>query len=126
MPLTLFLVPQANAATISEIATNTGKSMGNIASLLEDVSLIAGIGFIMASFFKFHQHKLNPQQVPISQGITLLLVGGGLTIFPALLPVGGKAIVGSGATFGSLTDTTGSAIIKSLNGKGGSTPSPKS
>jgi intracellular multiplication protein IcmD len=64
--------------------------------------------------------------VPISQGITLLLVGGGLTIFPALLPVGGKALVGSGATFGSLTDTTGSAIINSLSGKGGPTPKPKS
>ena len=25
------------------------------------ISLIAGIGFIIAAFFKFHQHKQNPQ-----------------------------------------------------------------
>ena len=25
------------------------------------ISLIAGIGFVIAAFFKFHQHKQNPQ-----------------------------------------------------------------
>ena len=116
--LVFFILPESFAAgvTISAIATNTGNSMANLAGLLEDVSLITGIGFIMASFFKFHQHKLNPQQVPISQGIVLLLVGGGLTIFPALLPVGGKALAGSGASFGTLTDITGSALLTSLKG----------
>jgi len=107
--------PAGGGTTIASIASNTSASMGNIATLLEDVSLIAGIGFVMASFFKFHQHKLNPQQVPISQGITLLLIGGGLTIFPALLPVGGKAIAGSGATFGQLSDAGGSQLVNNLN-----------
>ena len=116
IPLVFFVSPEALGVTISDIAKNTGTSMESLAGLLEDVSLITGIGFIMASFFKFHQHKLNPQQVPISQGIVLLLVGGGLTIFPALLPVGGKALAGSGASFGSLTDSNGSALIKNLNG----------
>ena len=116
LALIFFIFPQALAAvTITDIASNTGSSMKSIAELLEDVSLITGIGLIMASFFKFHQHKLNPQQVPISQGIVLLLVGGGLTIFPALLPVGGKALAGSGASFGSLTDSSGAALIKNLN-----------
>lgn len=115
IPLTFFIAPNAFAVSISDIATNTGTSMTYVAGLLEDVSLIAGIGFVMASFFKFHQHKLNPQQVPISQGITLLLVGGGLTIFPALLPVGGKALAGSGAQFGQLSDRTGSNIIANLS-----------
>jgi intracellular multiplication protein IcmD len=119
IPLGLFLCPNAFAAgtSLQDIATNTATSMTYIASLLEDVSLIAGIGFVMASFFKFHQHKLNPQQVPISQGITLLLIGGALTIFPALLPVGGKALAGSGASFGTLSDTTGSNLVKDLNSK---------
>jgi intracellular multiplication protein IcmD len=117
-PLVLFIAPHASAVTISEIAKNTGSSMGSVAELLEDVSLITGIGFIMASFFKFHQHKLNPQQVPISQGIVLLLIGGGLTIFPALLPAGGKALAGSGASFGSLSDLSGSALISNLKDSG--------
>lgn len=120
IPLVFFIAPDASAAgvSISQISKNTSSSMGYVASLLEDVSLIAGIGFIMASFFKFHQHKLNPQQVPISQGITLLLVGGGLTIFPALLPVGGQAIAGSGASFGTLSDADGSKILSNLGGTG--------
>jgi intracellular multiplication protein IcmD len=116
MALVFFIFPEALASvTITDIASNTGSSMKSVAELLEDISLITGIGLIMASFFKFHQHKLNPQQVPISQGIVLLLVGGGLTIFPALLPVGGKALAGSGASFGSLTDASGAALIKNLN-----------
>ena len=112
--LSLALAPAGFSATISDIATNTSNTMKSVAQLLEAVSLIAGIGFVMASFFKFHQHKLNPQQVPISQGITLLIIGGGLTMFPALLPVGGKAIAGGSATFGSLSDTDGAAILKQV------------
>jgi hypothetical protein len=27
-----------------------------------DPGLLAGIGFVIAAFFKFHQHKQNPQQ----------------------------------------------------------------
>jgi len=57
--------------------------------------LIAGIGFIMASFFKFHQHKLNPTQVPMSQGITLLLIGAGLAVFPHLFGTATQAVFGT-------------------------------
>lgn len=119
--ITFLLLPDfmmaAGKATnsISTIAANMGNTMKAVAGILEDISLVAGIGFVMASFFKFHQHKLNPQQVPISQGITLLLVGGGLTVFPALIPVAGHAVVGSDAKFGSLTDKTGTNITDLLN-----------
>jgi len=96
----LFIVPDALAAaptavTLSDISKNVDTSVTQLATVLTDVSLIAGIGFIMASFFKFHQHKLNPTQVPISQGITLLLIGAGLCLFPTMLPTATKAIFGS-------------------------------
>lgn len=71
--------------TLSGISSNVGKSIGHIANLLEDVSLVTGIGFVLASFFKFHQHKLQPTQVPMSQGVTLLVIGAGLCVFPHLL-----------------------------------------
>ena len=82
---------------LSSIAGNVDTSVKELATVLSDVSLIAGVGFVMASFFKFHQHKLNPTQVPISQGVTLLLIGAGLVLFPTMLPTAKRALFGSGA-----------------------------
>ena len=96
------LAAAPTGVSLSTIATNVGSSVTNLAKILEDVALVAGVGFIMASFFKFHQHKLNPQQVPMSQGITLLLVGAGLAVFPHLIPTASHAVFGSGATQASV------------------------
>ncbi|HLB56245.1 MAG TPA: type IV secretion protein IcmD [Coxiellaceae bacterium] len=85
----------AASVTLSGISTNVGKAVTNIAGLLEDVSLVCGIGFILASFFKFHQHKLQPTQVPMSQGVTLLVIGAGLCVFPHLLNTTTKAAFGA-------------------------------
>ena len=92
-----------SAVTVSTIANQVGKSVGHLAVVLTDVSLIAGIGFVMASFFKFHQHKLNPTQVPMSQGITLLMIGAALLLFPTMLPTATNAVFGSKATFGQVS-----------------------
>ncbi len=91
-----------SAVTVSAIADNVGSSVGHMAVVLTDVSIIAGIGFVMASFFKFHQHKLNPTQVPLSQGITLLLIGAALLLFPTMLPTATHAVFGS-ASFGQIS-----------------------
>lgn len=82
-------------ATVSSIATNVASSAGSTAIILKDVALLGGVGFIMAALFKFWQHKLNPTQIPISQGVTLLLVGGGLMMFPVLLPVASNSLFGT-------------------------------
>lgn len=97
---------------LSDIQTNLGSSVGQLAIILQDISLVAGIGFVMASFFKFHQHKLNPTQVPISQGITLLLIGAGLLLFPVLLPTAAKAAFGTTA----ISKTSGGAITSLISG----------
>ena len=85
-----------NAEKISTLSTNISKALGGFASILQNVSLVCGIGFILVSFFKFHQHKLNPTQVPISQAITLLVIGACLTVFPHLIETPATAITGSG------------------------------
>ncbi|MDF1796615.1 MAG: type IV secretion protein IcmD [Coxiellaceae bacterium] len=95
------------SVTVSLIANNIGTTVTQTAKILQDLSLIAGIGFIMASFFKFHQHKLNPTQVPMSQGVTLLVIGAGLTLFPILIPTAGSAVLGSKA---SVSKVSGSGI----------------
>lgn len=103
----------SSTVTLSAIATNIGKSVTSLSIILEDTALIAGIGFILASFFKFHQHKMNPQQAPMSQGITLLLIGAGLTLFPVLIPTAATVVVGTGQTLGTIS---GGAITSLISG----------
>ncbi|WP_267257057.1 type IV secretion protein IcmD [Coxiella endosymbiont of Ornithodoros maritimus] len=86
-----------NLVSLSSIAENVDTSVAELAIVLSDISLIAGVGFVMASFFKFHQHKLNPIQVSISQGVTLLLIGAGLVLFPTMFPTAKQAIFGKTA-----------------------------
>ena len=37
---------------------------------LSALSLVAGLGFIIAAFFKFHQHKQNPTQLVLGMGVS--------------------------------------------------------
>lgn len=92
----------AGAAEVTPIAMTTiAKSVDNtvseLATVIIDVALISGICFIMASFFKFHQWKQNPQQVQMSQGVSLLLIGAGLTLIPLLIPTASVAVLGDAA-----------------------------
>ena len=109
-----FAVGGVTAVSLSTIATNVDTSVTELAGVLSDISLIAGVGFVMASFFKFHQHKLNPTQVPISQGVTLLLIGAGLMLFPTMLPTAKRALFGSQAQIAKV----GGGQIKGIIGSG--------
>ena len=42
-----------HALKLSSIAANVDTSVQQLATVLTDVSLIAGVGFVLASFFKF-------------------------------------------------------------------------
>lgn len=99
---------------LSSIGSNIDSSVSVLGRVLSDISLIAGVGFVMASFFKFHQHKLNPTNVPLSQGITLILIGSGLILFPTLLPTTTRAVFGSQAK----VNKVGGNQIEKLIGSG--------
>lgn len=101
-----------SGVALSSIASNIDTSVKELSTVLSDISLISGVGFVMASFFKFHQHKLNPTQVPLSQGITLLLIGAGLVLFPTMLPTAKRAVFGSSAEI----DKLGGGQIHSIIG----------
>jgi len=112
MPLGVFAA--GGTVTLTNIAGTFSKTILNIVSLLTDVALIAGIGFILASFFKFDQHKKNPTQIPMSQPLTLLMIGAALCVFPMLISTVRVAIFGKSATQGKLGNTQ----IKTLIGTG--------
>ena len=108
----VFCVSAAMAAgiTLSTVQSNVKGSVINIAKILQNIALVSGIGFIFASFFKFHAHKMQPQQVPLSQGVALLLVGAGLAVFPLLLNTATKAV------FNTTVQSAGSGAIASVIG----------
>lgn len=80
--------------SISDIATNLTHGLTFTAQILQYIAVIAGVGFVFGAFHKFHANKMNPTQVPLSQGITMLLIGSGLLVFPTLLETGAKMLVG--------------------------------
>lgn len=104
----------SSGVSLETISHNVDTSVKELSTVLSDISLIAGIGFVMASFFKFHQHKLNPTQVPISQGVTLMLIGAGLVLFPTMLPTAKRAIFGTDAAISKV----GGGQIHSIIGSG--------
>lgn len=93
--------------TLTHITSNIANAVSNTSTILMDIATVAGIGFVFAAFFKFHQHKQNPTQVPLSQGITLLIIGAALAVFPALMSTTSQAVFKTGI------GTTGRTAIKS-------------
>ena len=99
---------------MSDLTKTIGASVMGLGQIISDIALVAGIGFLLASFFKFDQHKKNPTQIPVSQPLTLLLIGAALCLFPTIMPLVQTAAFGTGATRGSI----GTATIKGLIGSG--------
>ena len=104
----------SDGIALSSITANVNTTISELSKILTDIALIAGVGFILASLFKFHQHKLNPTQVPISQGVTLLLIGAALTLFVVMLPTAKRAVFGKDAAMATvggsqMTDVIGAS-----------------
>ena len=99
------------ALTIAKMTSNVTTTMGSTARILQSVALLSGIGFIMVSFFKFHQHKLNPTQTPLSQGLAMLVIGAGLVLFPTLIPTAESVISGTTSGTAKISGTTIGGLI---------------
>lgn len=108
-------VDPTQGLVLSGVSSQISSTVGHMSVILSNVALIAGIAFVMASFFKFHQHKLNPTQVPLSQGVTLLLIGAGLTLLPLLVPTAKNTVFGTSAKVSTLS---GSSMSKLINNTG--------
>jgi intracellular multiplication protein IcmD len=81
--------------TLGTISKSVDSTVSNLATVIIDIAVIAGICFIIAAFFKLHMWKQNPQQVQMSQGISLLLIGAGLTLIPLLIPTASVSVLGT-------------------------------
>ncbi len=103
--------------TLGTVASTIDNTVTQLSTVLIDIAIIAGIIFMIAAFFKIHQHKQNPQQVQLSQGISLLLIGAGLTLIPLLIPTASVAVLGTAA---KSTAQIGGSTIHNLIGNSSS------
>lgn len=96
----------ADQQTLGTIATTVIGSFEGLAKLITAGAFLAGIGFAMASIFKFKAHKDNPQQIPIGTPIALLFVAAALMFLPTVYGSIGTTIFGTSGTKGTLSGTT--------------------
>jgi intracellular multiplication protein IcmD len=112
---TCFAQGSATPGTIGEIASNVTESFQGIGTLMIAISYLAGIGFVLASIFKFKQHKDNPTQIPLGTPLALLVLGIILIFLPMIFAPAGKTIFGEGATTGGFKGAGVSTIPGATN-----------
>lgn len=83
---------------IGGVAKRITGVVGTLATMMIAISYIAGIGFVIASLFKFKQHKDNPTQIPLGTPLALMVIGIILVFLPLLFGPIGRTIFGQQAT----------------------------
>lgn len=91
LPETMF----AEKNTIGSVFRRLTKPLTAFDDLLIEVAYLAGVGFGITGIFKLKQHKDNPQQVPITNGIALMMTGVLLVFMPGLINPTAKSIFGT-------------------------------
>lgn len=100
--------------SIGAVAQNVSRSFGAMGLMMSSISYLAGISFVIASVFKLKQHKDNPQQIPVTTGITMLALGIGMVTMPSVVGMGGATLFGKNAV------TAGTSGFECESGKLGS------
>jgi intracellular multiplication protein IcmD len=80
---------------LGTLALNITESTQNFAKVMMAIAYLAGIAFVLASIFKFKQHKDNPTQIPLGTPLALLVVGIVLVFLPSIFAPAGQTIFGT-------------------------------
>ena len=96
--LLLCCASQGFAADITDVATTITTEANAIAKLLSVTAYVAGVGFAIAGILQFKAHKENPQQVPLSKPVMIIMVSACLLFLPTILNIAGASLFGSSAT----------------------------
>lgn len=80
---------------IAAVATAVTKQANAVATLINVAAYVAGVGFALAGVLQFKAHKDNPQQVPLSKPIVLIIVAACLLFLPSIMSIAGQSIFGS-------------------------------
>ncbi len=120
--LSLFLISSlvfaggggGGGASLGEVAGNVTKTMDNVAKLITAVSYVAGVGFAVMGMLKLKAHKDQPQQVPLSQPMVLLVIAAGLVFLPSLIKSTGATVWSSSA---ENANTQGTGVLGTGGGQ---------
>jgi len=107
----------AEVNTIGDIANTIVLTFQNVGRLMLACSYISGIGFTIASIFKFKQHRDNPTQIPVGTPIALLGIAVMLIFLPGIIKPVGFTIFGAGANLESMAGGFTGNGASSLPGK---------
>ncbi|QLH41352.1 MAG: hypothetical protein HWD59_00515 [Coxiellaceae bacterium] len=91
-------------------------SFSGIGKLMIAISYVAGIAFVLASIFKFKQHKDNPTQIPLGTPLAMLVIGIVLVFLPMIFGPAGVTLFGTGAKSGEVKGGGFSEIPGSTSG----------
>ncbi len=95
MTCALFTTTAFADGDIVALSTQVTTQANAIATLLNVVSYVAGVGFALAGVLQFKAHKENPQQTPLSKPIVLIVVAAALLFLPSIMNIAGSSLFGS-------------------------------
>lgn len=93
--LMLFFSTAYAEGDITSLATTITGQAKSIATLLNVAAYVAGVGFALAGILQFKAHKENPQGVPLSKPIVLIIVAACLLFLPTIMNIAGQSLFGS-------------------------------
>lgn len=82
---------------IAKILGTVQKDFVGIENFMRTGAKVAGVGFMLASFFKFKAHKDNPTQIPIGTPLALLFIGAALLGLHFITLAGMQTLFGASA-----------------------------
>jgi intracellular multiplication protein IcmD len=89
---------QGTVTDIKSLHSTVTGQFQSVIKLMFAVAYLAGFAFVIASIFKFKQHKDNPTQIPMGTPIAMLAIGIALIFLPNIIAPAGASIFGQGAT----------------------------
>jgi intracellular multiplication protein IcmD len=84
----------AEGGDIVSVATKVTTQATAIVKLLNVAAYVAGVGFALAGVLQFKAHKENPQQVPLSKPVVMIVVSACLLFLPSVLDIAGASLFG--------------------------------
>lgn len=87
----------STSGDLASIAKTVTTQANAVAKLLSVLAYVAGVGFAMAGILQLKAHKENPQQVPLSKPVVMIVVAACLLFLPTILTTAGSSIFGSDA-----------------------------
>jgi intracellular multiplication protein IcmD len=95
LALTLLTTTAFADGDVVSLASQVTTQANAIATLLNVAAYVAGVGFALAGILQFKAHKENPQQVPLSKPIVMIVVAACLLFLPTIMNIAGQSLFGS-------------------------------